>query len=120
MKSVSELSGVRVPNCDQSIIGDQKVTDYLLNSEHVHGKSKAKFFLGRGFTKENIDEFKNALMRHAIERDVFEKPATEFGEKYIVKCELTTPDLRNPCIITVWIIENGQEVPKLVTAYPTT
>jgi hypothetical protein len=35
-----------------------------------------------------------------------------------LKCEIKTPDERNPCIVTVWIVENGQEVPKLVTAYP--
>lgn len=120
MKSVSKLLELRVPNCDQSVIADQKITEYLLNSEHALGKSKAKFFLGRGFTKENINEFKTALKRHVIERDVFEKPITGFGHKYIVKCELVTPDLRNPCIITVWIIEDGQEFPKLVTAYPST
>ena len=104
-------SAIRVPNCDQSVIADQKITDYLLNSEHERGKSKAKFFLGRGFTKDNIDAFRNALKRHAIEHDVLEKPATEFGEKYIVKCELATPDLKNPCIITVWKLKAGKIFP---------
>mgnify|MGYP001794619306 CR=1 FL=1 len=27
-------------------------------------------------------------------------------------------DERNPCIVTVWIVEKDQEGPKLVTAYP--
>jgi hypothetical protein len=31
---------------------------------------------------------------------------------------LQSPDERNPEIRSVWIIENDDDVPKLVTAYP--
>jgi filamentous hemagglutinin len=53
-----------------------------------------------------------------VDRDVVQAKNTAFGDKYELKCELRTPDKRNPCIVTVWIVEKGQEAPKLITAYP--
>ena len=43
---------------------------------------------------------------------------TGFGVKYKLSCEIQTPDKRNPCIITIWIVEAGMKAPKLITAYP--
>jgi hypothetical protein len=33
------------------------------------------------------------------------------GVKYVVECSLETPDRRNPCLRSVWIIETGQDCP---------
>lgn len=70
------------------------------------------------FAISDMDTFISSLIQHSIERDIEETTATEFGDKYELKCEIQTPDDRNPCIVTVWIIENGKQRPTLVTAYP--
>jgi hypothetical protein len=55
---------------------------------------------------------------HAITHPIVEKELNCYGEKYTLQCSINTPDGRNPCIFSVWIIENGKLQPRLVTAYP--
>lgn len=105
-----------MPNKELAVVQNEKITAYLLNETHATGKTKAAFFKNFGFDLTDIDRFKKALTVHAIEREIETMVENDFGMKYELKCALNTPDGRNPCIITVWIIENKQ--PRLVTAYP--
>ena len=109
---------MKIPNNNQSIVADKKITDYLLSETHEIGKFKAYFFKGFGFDLTDIDTFKDSLIQHSIDRDIEITKYSDFGIKYELKCEINTPDERNPCIVTVWIVENGDESPKLITAYP--
>ena len=107
-----------MPNNNQSIVANNKITDYLLSETHEYGKHKARFFKRFGFDIEDVDTFRDSLIRHSIDRDIEKTKKSDFGIKYELKCEIRTPDERNPCIVTVWIVENEHEEPKLVTAYP--
>lgn len=107
-----------MPNNEQSFVAENKITDYLLSDKHQTGKQKADFFKRFGFDSENINTFIGSLIQHSIDREVEKIQDSVYGTKYELRCEIKTPDERNPCIITVWIVEKGQEVPKLVTAYP--
>lgn len=107
-----------LPNAEASFIDASKLTDYLLSSSHPVGKGKAKFFKAFGFTVEAADQMKDALLRHVKTRPVVEQTKSEHGVKYVVECGIDTPDARNPCIRSVWIVEAGQVNPRLVTAYP--
>jgi len=109
---------MKIPNKNQSYVANKKITGYLLNEFHEIGKYKAKFFKSFGFTIDDIETFKNSLVKHAMERKVAQTINTTFGIKYELKCEINTPDKRNPCIITIWLIETGQQAPILITAYP--
>ncbi len=109
---------MKMPNNKQSKVFDKKITDYLLSDSHEIGKHKADFFKRYGFDISDIEAFKNSLIQHSKEREIEQTKNTEYGNKYELKCELQTPDERNPCIVTVWLIENGKQNPTLVTAYP--
>ncbi|MEO8236197.1 MAG: DUF6883 domain-containing protein [Flavobacterium sp.] len=109
---------MKIPNNEQSIVAENKITNYLLSQIHEIGKHKAFFFNRFGYNLNNINEFKNALLQHAIEREIAQTQNSDFGCKYVLKCNLQTPDNRNPCIVSVWIIEKGNQNPTLVTAYP--
>jgi len=109
---------MKIPNNNQSIVADNKITDYLLSETHEIGKRKADFFKRFGFDIKDIDTLRDSLIQHSIDRDIEQTKNSEFGIKYELKCEIKTPDKRNPCIVSVRIVENGQEEPKLVTAYP--
>ncbi len=109
---------MKIPNNNLSFVADNKIEDYLLSDIHEIGKHKADFFKRYGFDISNIDTFKSSLIQHSIDRDIEKTKDSAFGVKYELKCKIKTPDKRNPCIVTVWIVENGQEEPKLVTAYP--
>ena len=48
---------MRLPNAHQALIDREKITEYLLNTAHRYGGSKARFFGEFGFelaTWENI------------------------------------------------------------------
>lgn len=109
---------MKIPNNNLSFVADNKITDYLLSDIHEIGKHKAVFFKRFGFDISDINTFKGSLIQHSIDRDIEKTKDSDFGVKYELKCEINTPDNRNPCIVTVWIVESGQEKPKLVTAYP--
>ncbi len=109
---------MKIPNNHLSFVADNKITDYLLSEIHEFGRHKADFFKHFGFEAKDVESFKGSLIQHSIDRDIEKTIESNFGIKYELKCEIKTPDDRNPCVVTVWIVENGQEEPKLVTAYP--
>jgi hypothetical protein len=43
---------------------------------------------------------------------------TVHGKKYIVDGAIETPSGKTPVVRTVWIVDEGSDVPRLVTAYP--
>ncbi|MBL9130973.1 MAG: hypothetical protein JNG86_07230 [Verrucomicrobiaceae bacterium] len=106
-----------LPQPDRLMVEQSKVTDYLLNRDHPEGGSKAKFFLNRGFTPLLWQEMAESLRQHGRTQPVTETTATRFGKKFTVECQIKTPDGKNPCILTAWIIE-GSKPPRLVTAHP--
>lgn len=107
-----------LPNAEASFADASKLTDYLLSNSHPEGKAKAKFFTAFGFCVEAADQMKDALLKHGRTRPVIQQTESKHGVKYVVECGIETPDDRNPCIRTVWIVEVGQTSPRLVTAYP--
>lgn len=111
MQPSTKLLGTR-------LIQRNKVTGYLLNSGHPEGSGKAKFFVAHGFETLIPDALSSAIHAHAEINDVCETTASPYGTKRTVRCSIPTPDGRNPCILAVWIQENGQTEQRLVTAYP--
>lgn len=60
---------------------------------------------------------RGALLAHPVANPVAATKASPHGIKYEVRCSIATPDGRDPCTTTVWIVEGGRP-PRLVTAYP--
>jgi hypothetical protein len=108
----------RLPRVANAILDDRKITRYLLSSAHRTGAAKAKFFMSFGFAPSNWAELKSALLDHPQNNPVTSQASNPFGQKFEVRCSLVTPDGRNPCIISVWIIEPPDPNPRFVTAYP--
>jgi hypothetical protein len=107
----------QLPGAASAALTDHKITQYLLNPAHPIGAGKAKFFGSFGFSQANWTGFKKALLDHPRRNSVTKQITTRFGEKYEVSCSLTTPDGRNPCIVSVWIIKPPDPNPRFVTAY---
>lgn len=109
---------MKMPNNEQSFIADNKIENYLLSDTHVDGKHKAAFFKRFGFNSTEPDTFKESLFDHAVTREVVNTIQDTHGTKYVLECELKTPDERKLYIVSVWIIKEGENSPALVTAYP--
>ena len=43
---------------------------------------------------------------------------TNCGTAYVVEGKLESPDGRNPGVRSVWFVDTGSQIPRLVTAYP--
>lgn len=106
-----------LPNRHKCEIDDKKIIDYLLNLQHRDGGPKAKFFIRFGFSIICWRNLCVALKQHAVNNLVVEMVESEYGKKYVVTCEIATPDGRNPCINTVWIVVD-EAFPRLIAAYP--
>lgn len=106
-----------LPNREVLHVDERKATHYLLDLQHKDGGSKARFFLSRGFTREEWPAFAEALKVHGTTQTVTKQEMTRHGQKFSVECQIETPDGRNPCILSVWI-QIADKAPALVTAHP--
>jgi hypothetical protein len=109
---------MRLPNADEAVVEQAKVTDYLLDPAHRYGASKARFLAQFGFRAEAWEGLALALLEHGRHNEVSRGKETGFGPRYEVKGDLTAPDGRRPRVCTVWQVDEGQTTPRLITAYP--
>jgi hypothetical protein len=80
-------------------------------------RGKARFFEGLGFSADNPQALEAALRSLAIDPEQVVQEDTGFGTKYIAEGKLRG-SRGSARVLTVWIIEAGAEIPRLVTAYP--
>jgi hypothetical protein len=101
-----------VPNAGNVFVDPAKLT-YLLATD----QGKAMFFARFGFDPTQPQELAAALQWHVSNHHYDSIYYTPHGTKYVVKCSAPSPDKRDPCILSVWIVDSGQTIPRLVTAY---
>ena len=109
---------MNLPNSERLIVEREKIVDYLLDSTHPYGASKARFFREFGFRGEDWETLAQALRQHGREHEVVRTTETGFGPRYELEGEIRAPDGRRPHVKTVWQFDRGQIAPRLITAYP--
>ena len=109
---------MRLPNAEQAVVAREKITEYLLSFTSREGAGKARFFYSFGFRTEEWEEFAEALRSLCLRNAVAEIEETEYGIKHVIIGNITTPDGRNPMIITVWQLDHGADFPRFISAYP--
>ena len=108
---------MKIPGADRAIVDAAKVRDYLLSPGHRVGSAKARFFTQLGFDHQNWMILQDELHRLA-QQEAQIGGATRFGQKYVVLGTIQGPSGRVAHIVVVWIILNGEDFPRFVTAYP--
>ncbi len=109
---------MKLPEAERALIDVRKLRDYVLSPEHPVGRFKAAFFAGLGFTSSNWSTLELELRKLAQQGSTEPGPRTTFGQKYLVRGKITGPAGRAAVVLTVWIVLEGEEVPRLVTVYP--
>jgi hypothetical protein len=109
---------MNLPNADVAIVEQAKVCDYLLNTAHRYGASKARFFAQFGFRLDAWEVLAASLREIGQQNEVTRVVETGFGARYEVQGELTAPNGRRPRVSTIWQVDEGQIAPRLITAYP--
>lgn len=64
----------------------------------------------------NAEEFRTALLRAAATEDAVAGAPSPFGEKFEIRFSMTGSK-KSYTILSVWIIETGTAIPRLVTAF---
>ncbi len=109
---------VKLPNAERATVDLGKIADYLLNPAHPDNGGKARFFGDIGFSRTDSTALSDALRALAVNGDVVSHTDSRHGRTFVVDGAIQAPRGRNPIVRTVWIVDAGQDVPRLVTAYP--
>jgi len=111
---------VTLPNAHLASVDVAKVRDYLLDSSHPENGGKAEFFRRLGYTREAPESLAEALREVALTGAIVSTARSEHGEKFVVDGGLPAQTGQNVgrTVRTVWIVDSGGDVPRLVTAYP--
>jgi hypothetical protein len=107
-----------MPNAAEAVVTDDKLKSYLMSVEHPSGREKAAFFTTLGFGETTLEDLKQALLTIGRSGKLLAAIDTRFGSKYVVDGYMTGPAQRSAGVRTVWIMESGEDRPRLVTAYP--
>jgi hypothetical protein len=105
-----------LPNADRAIVEERRIREYLLNLAHPAGGPKARFFVAHGFASDDWNQLQASLITQGRVNTVSKTVGTGWGIRCTVECSCPTPDERNPCIRTIWQMEDG--IPRLLTAIP--
>lgn len=108
---------MKLPNPNQAIIEQQKLTGYCLNLEHSEGQHKAYVFrpaLGIGL--EEVEELRDALQQAVRIYDAVLGKSNQHGQKYIVDFSMTRNE-KQAVIRSAWIVRYDENFPRLVTCY---
>ena len=107
-----------IPNAHKATIPPEKLSDYLLNPFHPVGGPKASWFLMLGYQTEVPEVLAADLLTIVLGSDDFDSLQDVFGVKYVVRGFLRTPSGRLAPLQSIWMVEKGSDVPRLVSAYP--
>ncbi len=106
-----------MPGGDAAIVDREKLLGYCLNAEHPRGKHKARVFASvLGFTAENADELRAALLAGAATADAHPGVFDQFGTRYMLEFEIIGP--RGSGIVkSLWIVRRNESAPRLTSCY---
>src|ERR1700730_17697053 len=105
---------MKLPGGDGAFIDRRKLTDYCLNPEHPRGKHKARVFATLGFTAENGDELRAALLRAAASDDAQPAASDQYGDRYVLEFEIEGPKAAG-IVRSTWIMRRGESAPRLTS-----
>ena len=107
-----------LPNREHATVAIQKLTNYLLDPNHPVGGKKSTFFYLIGYKQNHVLLLQSQLIEIAHTCEVAQKKTTVHGTNFVLIGLLKTPTGRMIKLRTVWTIDNGEENPRFVTAYP--
>ncbi len=108
---------MKMPGGNAAIVDLKKLMGYCLNPEHPRGKHKARVFAtALGFTAENSDKLRTALLTAAATADAQPGASDRFGDRYVIEFEIKGP--RGTGVLrSTWIVRHGEHSPRLTSCF---
>jgi hypothetical protein len=101
------------------IVRPAKLSRYLLDVDHIHGRAKAAFFIRHGFSVAAPADLGHALCQHGRDGSLAGVRRDAFGLIFEVDGGVLTPRNRVMRIRSVWSVQDGREhLADFVTAFP--
>jgi hypothetical protein len=109
---------MKLPNADKAIVEREKIADYLLDSAHPDNSGKAEFFERFGFRRNEWKILADAFLALARTAEVAQSMKSPHGQKYVTVGRIESPNGKTASVRTIWIVDKGLNIARLVTAYP--
>jgi hypothetical protein len=109
---------VPIPNAGRATIAAEKLTAYLLNPSHKRGGTKARLLLRLGYRTDAPGDLESDLRTQHLSLDPSRHSENAYGVAYEIEGPIRTPSGRTVRFISIWQIDIGSDVPRLITMYP--
>jgi hypothetical protein len=109
---------MKLSNPSKAVIEREKIADYLLNAAHPDNGGKAEFFEKLGFRRKEWEALAAALRTLAQTTEATSHAESPHGQKYVIVGRIESPAGKPVAVKTIWIVDKGLDVARLVTAYP--
>ncbi len=107
-----------LPNGDKAVVDTAKLTAYCLNPNHPYGGPKARVFRAfLGLTVEHADLLRDALLEAARTEEAEERREDAYGKRYEIRFVLRGPNGNTAEVTSAWIVDAGENFPRLTSAY---
>jgi len=106
-----------LPNHEQAIIDIEKLRSYCLSPRHPTGKNKARVFQSAlGMNISDAEILKSQILIQIGQNEVVDGIKDKYGKRYIVSVRIRNLDYVAK-VITIWIVLNEEDFPRLITCY---
>ena len=78
----------------------------------------ALHFRDLGYSRDNWEEFEQHLRNQILSQEVAEVEESLYGKKFVIQGPLPGSSGETVQLVTVWVILEGEVIPRFVTAYP--
>ncbi|QYO64210.1 DUF6883 domain-containing protein [Leptolyngbya sp. 7M] len=109
---------MQLPNHERAVIESSKLIHYLLNPNHKRGGTKAKLLIQSGYSQANWQQLEQDIRTAHLSKEVDTLRETDYGTRYEISAPILTPTGRFLAVRTVWQIDQGADVPRLITLIP--
>lgn len=117
-KAVHSFKKQLLPNVNNAIIPNEKLTAYALNKNHPTGKHKAiAFEKYLGYNIDNMEMLINEVRKNLKLTPAKLRAETQYGQPYEVRMKINGVNGKTAWIKTGWIIDKDSDVPRLTSIY---
>lgn len=109
---------MKLPNSEHAVITPEKLVEYLLNTEHKRGGTKARLLAQFGYRANNWRQLDSDIRQYHFNTEVDVVRQTMYGIRYEIRAPLQTPSGRTLGVRTIWQIDEGTDFPRLITLFP--
>lgn len=109
---------MKLPNLERAVIAQDKLVEYILNTEHKRGGAKARLLAEFGYKREDWQTLERDIRIYHLGKEVDQVRRTAYGVRYEIRAPLQTPNGRSLFVRTIWQIDEGTDIPRLITLVP--